>query len=63
MTEVIIEQNSEEQNEIETIIISKEEGVKKIIIKEVFEEQFEPEKEKLLLSKYSRNEEDLKDQF
>lgn len=63
MTEVIIEQNSEEQNEIETIIISKEEGVKKIIIKEVFEEKFEPEKEKLLLSKYSRNEEDLKDQF
>lgn len=40
LNEVIIEKNSEKQIEIETIIMSKEGGIKKIIIKKVFEEKF-----------------------
>lgn len=43
--------------------MSEKEGIEKIIMKNVFEEEFELEKEKLLLFKYSGNEKDLKDKF
>lgn len=43
--------------------MSEKEGIEKIIMKNVFEEEFELEKEKLLLFKYSGNQKDLKDKF
>lgn len=56
MKESIIGKNSEKQIGIEIIVMSKEEGIRKIVIKKVFKEEFEIGKEKLQLSEYSGNE-------